>query len=73
VGEGFSGSGEDLGGYMKIDQERQFKPITIVLETEDEARAFIEIIDSINTGTMRKDLAGMVISISQIFTTDVKI
>jgi hypothetical protein len=58
---------------MKIDQERHFKPITIVLETEDEARTFIGIIDSINTAKMPKSWVGMVISISNIFTTDVKI
>ena len=36
---------------MKINQEQTFKPITIVLETKEEAEAFIGIINEYEKAT----------------------
>jgi len=41
---------------MKFIQEKEFKPISIILETKKEAQDFISIIDKINNYCNRNDL-----------------
>ncbi len=57
---------------MNIKQEQTFKPITITLETKEEANAFIDIIDRVDRGWSPEshELARL---IDNIFTNDIKI
>ena len=56
---------------MKIDQEKYFKPITIVLETADEANLFWHLVNvySIPDGP----LSEMAIKISNWFSSEAQI
>lgn len=53
---------------MRVEQEKDFKPITIVLETEDEANAFIAMIDSFDGTELPKEFRELVIAICNAFT-----
>ncbi len=61
---------------MKITQEQSFKPISITLETKEEAEAFINIIDnaennrtSLPSRDHSKDEIALAIRISNAFTS----
>jgi len=62
---------------MKINQEKEFKPITITLETQEDYVAFEQIIDEANRiAAMDKEFMGknainMAIRLSDYFSNDV--
>jgi len=61
---------------MKIKQKKTFEPITVTLETEEEARSFLSIIDKIDNRhlhggaslTVGKEEFRLVMEISNAFT-----
>lgn len=57
---------------MKITQEDCYKPITIVLETKDEALDFIGMIDQLDRFAITKDQAKLAIDIRNYFTNHIK-
>jgi len=56
---------------MKIVQEESFEPITIVLETKDEAIAFWDlVIKSGGSGSRDENMAQMAIRLNDYFTNN---
>ena len=62
---------------MKINQEKEFKPLTITLETKKEYIAFMQIVDEANNVKMQNivhmtsDAWDLVHELSDYFTNDV--
>ena len=53
---------------MKIEQDKtEFKPITIILETQEEADAFWDLTESIVVSDTRGDVRVMAMTISNWF------
>lgn len=62
---------------MKINQEKEFKPLTVTIESKGEYIAFVQIVDEVNRIStkdkefMEHDAERMAIKLSNYFSSDV--